>query len=485
MSINNTNTHLMTIQQVHDLISNGESQTLEFKKSLSLLKAALETICAFLNTSGGIVLIGVNQSGKIIGQEITDNTQQEIAKEIAKIEPFPSTIKVQYLPLENQKPKQIVIILATRGETVPYIYDDRAYYRNQSSTMRMPQSQYSKLLLERGMQTKNSWENQLTDNVIDDLDHEEIQRTIKIAINANRIDSEALDEPIEDLLMRLDLISDHRLTNAAMVLFAKSVKPNFSQCLIKMARFRGRDELGGFIDNQMIHGNAFHIMKSANDFIMRHLPVASFFDEEKLERIDKPLLPVLAIREALSNAISHRDYSILNASINLAIFDDRMEIWNNGTLPSSLTLEDLKKKHKSYPRNKNIARVFYLRRYVETWGTGTTKMVKLCREHGLSDPIFDEYSGGFSVVFTFKDTIGATQLDNVSLYLLSDRQKEIYRIIQERKAIGLVDILSALEHPPSDRMVRKDLDTLRQQGLIRLEGHGKNAKWAINLLKNQ
>ena len=280
--------------------------------------------------------------------------------------------------------------------------------------------------------------------------------------------------------MKFELTRNGKLTNAAMVLFAKSVAFYFPQCMIKMARFRGKTQLEGFIDNQMVDGNAFQIMKAANDFLMRHLPVASFFVDTQMERIDKPILPVLAIREALSNAICHKNYSIQNSAITLAIFDDRLEIWNCGTLPSSLNLEDLKHIHKSYPRNRTIARVFYLRRYIETWGTGTTKMIDLCRESNDPDPVFTEYSGGFAVTFYFKEPMGSpTVTHDITHDLLNSRQQEILSIIQKNHSISVPNILEKLISPPSDRMIRKDLDALRKRGLVELVGHGKSASWII------
>lgn len=472
----------ITIQKVHEIISTGESETLELKKSLTQLKPALETLCAFLNTSGGVILIGVSHVGKVVGQVITDNTQQEIANEIAKIEPFPASLDILYLPLCDNASKSVVYISVTRGSTVPYTYDNRAYYRNQSSTMRMPQTRYAQLLLERGIESQSSWETQLVKGGVAGLDFDEIMRTIKVAVNINRMDSEALNESIEDVLMRLELLKRGRISNAAMVLFSKSPGYVLPQCSIKMARFKGVTELTSFVDNQMVTGNVFHILKVANEFIMRHLSLASFFDNLRLERIDKPMLPVLAIREAICNAICHRDYSINNAVITLAIFEDRMEIWNNGTLPSSLNLEDLKKRHKSYPRNKVIAKVLYLRGYVETWGTGTTKMIKLCREHGIPDPIFDEYSGGFSVIFAFHNSSTANVVcaGEARLNVLTNRQEELYGILKKHKAIGMSDILLLLKAPPSDRMVRKDLDALRKRKLVSLHGYGKSSKWVIN-----
>ena len=232
----------------------------------------------------------------------------------------------------------------------------------------MSQHRYEQLIVAR-WQLNHSWESLLANASIDDLDHNEVRKTVSIAVDVNRLDSASLQDSVSEVLTKLELLEHGKITNAAMVLFAKSTSPGFSQCMIKMARFKGADKLGDFIDNQMVSGNSFEIMKAANEFVMRHLPVAGFFDENKLERIDKPLVPVLAIREALCNAICHRDYSVHNTSITLAIFDDKMEIWNNGVLTAPLTLEDLKKKHGSYPRNKKIARIFYLRKYVETWGT--------------------------------------------------------------------------------------------------------------------
>mgnify|MGYP006430285951 CR=1 FL=1 len=335
-------------------------------------------------------------------------------------------------------------------------------------------------MLERGARSDNSWDTQYVKNAnIDDLDEEEIKRTVKIAVNANRMDVEALSEPVEDVLMRLELIHDNKLTNAAMALFAKTVTPNFSQCLIKMARFRGESGTGEFIDNQMVHGNVFQIMKAANDFLMKHLPVASFFDESRLERIDKPLLPVLAIREALSNAICHRDYAIHNAAITLAIFDDRMEIWNNGSLPSSLTIDDLRKKHKSYPRNKKMAKVFYLRRYVETWGTGTTKMIELCRSNNVPEPVFEEYSGGLSVTFKFKEKIGFSSEKTDAPLAPKQRRKSIISLLQNSELLSAKEIYSELSINVSFRTLKTDLLALQKQGLIKQIGKGKNIVWRL------
>src|SRR5262249_39301042 len=131
---------------------------------------------------------------------------------------------------------------------------------------------------------------------------------------------------------------DREINHAALILFAKKTLLAYPQCHLKLARFRGQDMSGDFIDNKEFFGNAFRMLEEAANFISRHLPIPSSFEPNRFERIDKPTLPPLTVREALVNAICHRDDSDRSAAITLAIFDDRMEIWNNGKLPPTLNM---------------------------------------------------------------------------------------------------------------------------------------------------
>src|SRR5579872_555152 len=134
----------MNLQKIKILASRGESETLEFKKSTAQLFAAFETICAFLNGEGGVVLIGVTDDGKIIGQDVSDNTRQAIAHEIAKLEPA-TYIDIQYVRLKEGK--TVICIIVERGVHAPYVYDGRAFQRNQSTKIRMSQHRYEQLLI--------------------------------------------------------------------------------------------------------------------------------------------------------------------------------------------------------------------------------------------------------------------------------------------------------------------------------------------------
>ena len=469
---------LMDINQVTTFIRQGESPTVEFKKSTGQLKAAFETICAFLNGQGGIVVIGVKNDGQIVGQDVTDNTRQEIARDIKKIEP-PAQVDVHYVPTNNGK--FIIALEADSGKHAPYMYDARSYQRIQSSTGLMSQHLYEQLLVRRG-QLNHAWDAQIAKGYsIDSLDHEDIRRTVKGGIDKHRISIEVLNYDIDHILRNLELIRDDKLINAAVVLYAKDVRPDYSQCMIRLARFRGTDKSGDFIDNQRVYGNAFRIISAALEFTQRHLPIASFFEPGKIQRIDQPAIPQLALREALVNSIAHRDYTNHSTSISLAIFDDRLELWNNGILPPQLNIAALRQRHESYPRNKKIAAVFYDQGWVEGWGTGTTRMIGYCRENDTPEPEFEEYSGGFAVIFRFKESMGGMPQKKrpSGKGALSQRQNKILEILATEKELSVNDIYDQLDVIGSLRTVKADLSALKKLGLIEQVGSGKLSLWKL------
>ncbi len=464
----------MNIKQLKSLIAQGESETLEFKTSTAQLKAACETLCGYMNAKGGMVLIGVRNNGEIIGQDVTDNTRQEIANELRKFEPA-AQIAVDYVKVGD---RQVITMQVPAGKHSPYVYDGRPFERTQNSKGRMTQHHYEQLLVERG-QLNHSWEDYPAEGYdLDSLDHEEIHRTVAEGIYKNRIPASASKDDVKQILTRLKLLSEGKLKRAAIVLFAKEEFLDLPQCLIKMARFRGTDKLGDFIDNQRIEGHAFKLLESADAFLRRHLPIASFFKKDQFQRIDKPALPVFAVREALINALCHRDYSNRSGSISLAIFDTHIEIWNNGALPREIKLKDLKHHHESMPRNERIAKVFHARGLIETWGTGTNKMIDDCRAERIPDPEFKERTGGLVVIFKFKEPIGRTQ-PNVTVIepQLSARQEAIFDAIQKHGAMSTLQLLDILVNPPSRRMVRMELDYLRKIDLVEMEGYGRSALW--------
>ncbi|PCH55794.1 MAG: hypothetical protein COC15_03975 [Legionellales bacterium] len=469
----------MNIINIEQLVLQDESDTLEFKKSTSKLKEAAQTICAFANCKGGTVLIGVTPDLKIIGQEITDSTQQKIATIRQLFEPN-IPLNIEFIAINNTHKIIVIHVIYTQLHP-PYLFDGRAYKRVNSTTQRMPATSYQELLDLKRKEHVSNWEDFFTDKTdLYLLDHNLIKQTISIGIEANRIPGAAINESIEDILTnRLNVLKSGKLTNAAIILFGKEdsfVKP---QVFIKMARFMGNDKLGNIADNQQIYGNMFYILDRAQKFIAQHVPTRSYFKHDQYERIDKYILPVLAIREAIINALCHQDYSnaYSDPEVALAIYNNRLEIWNSGKLCPGITINDLKKSHASVRRNPNIAMVFYYRNLIEKWGTGTLKIMDLCREHNVPEPEFVEEFHGITIRMPFADPI-SSQLTYESE--LTSRQKEILVILGVQKSCSAQQLLSQISDNITARTLQRELKQLSYMGMIASSGGSKNIIWLIN-----
>jgi ATP-dependent DNA helicase RecG len=461
----------MNIQELTDLVKGGESEGAEFKKSTGQRTEGMRTVCAMLNGAGGFVLFGVTAGGKIVGQTVTTQTLEEIHNDLRRIEPpvFPD---VETVALDGGNS---VIAFRVPSGGGPYAYDGRAYMRNGPTTIVMPQAFYERKLLERN-HAVNRWENQQAEDVTpDDLDRAEITRTVDEAIRRGRMEDPGTRGRVE-LLTGLHLLRDGRLLNAAVVLFAKSAKllPHYPQCLLKMARFKGRDKTE-FLDNRQEYGNAFDLLVRGQRFLRDHLPVASRVIPGLFERADDPVYPPEALREALANAICHRDYAAGGGSVCLALYDDRLEIASTGPLPFGQTPADLMKPHPSRPWNPLIAAVFHRRGIIESWGRGTLRMAELTRRAGLLAPEIE--AGVGEVVIRFRPTKYVAP-ERVG-HDLSPLQRQLLQVLAEQGACSLGDILGHLPTGVSRRTVQDNLRLLLQLELVDLRGERRWARWML------
>jgi ATP-dependent DNA helicase RecG len=241
-----------------------------------------------------------------------------------------------------------------------------------------------------------------------------------------------------------------------------------------MARFRGAGKTE-FLDQRQIHGHALHLLEEAFQFLTRHLPVAGRIEPGLFERTDSPLFPPVALREALVNAFCHRDYSITGGSVSLAIYDDRLEIWSDGTLPFGLKIEDLKRDHLSRPRNPLIAEVFYRRGLIERWGRGTQKIVELCVQAGHPEPEFVEQAGAVGVRFLPSGYIAPHRV----AHDLTVRQRRILQALAGRTEVSFGELRSLAGPTVAVRTFRDDLMHLKRLGMVGLRGRGRGAVWFL------
>jgi len=473
----------MTLEEIKKIIEQGESTTVEFKKSTGVLKAAFETVCAFLNSDGGIIFIGVTDGGRIIGQEISDRTRQEIAHAMSEIEPpAQSKISIVYVPISAENDKKIIVIKVKVGQHIPYTFDSRAFHRVQSTSSKIPQHRYEQLIIERG-QLNHSWDNLFVVRyTINDLDQDLILSIVHEAINNQQLPASAIKDNIIKILERLRLVNDGKILNAAVVLFGKDLFPIYSQCQMKLARFKGINKRE-FLDSSYFYGNIFEMLNQGELFIKRHLPVAAKVVPGQFRRVETPIIPFDAIREALLNALCHRDYSIKEACVNIAIYADRMEIYSHGGLPPGVTIEKIKQGF-SKPRNGLIAEVLHKCGYIETWGRGIQNIIELCQEAGTPEPQFLADDLEFKVIFKFPYNIQPEVFNGEAptSQQLTTRQKDILKYLEQSNELSVGELKKYFKEDLSERTLNRELIVLKNMGLITSKGRTRNAVWLI--LKN-
>lgn len=462
----------MTRDEITDLVAQGESETLEFKKTTGERVEAAKTVCAMLNHRGGAVLIGVAKDGTVSGQQVGDSTIERLAEELQNIDPpvFPAIDRV---PMRDGK--TVLMIRVGRGAMRPYAHKNIPYRRVGNTTRRMTQEEYSQTLLER-MHNEERWENQPAVGwSIEDIDPGELRRTVLESIRMNRGDP-GTDDP-EELLLGMGLIKDGLLLRAAVALFGNNrrVAAEWTQCLVRVARFQGIDRTE-FRDNRQFRGNAFTLLTQAERFIQEHLPIAGRITPESFARVDEPLYPPLALREALANAFCHRDYTSGGGSVSVGIYDDRLEVTSIGPLHFGLTPELLFQSHESRPWNPLIANAFYRRGIIEQWGRGTIKMAELTEAAGLPRPEIEEGFDSVTVRFRPSRYIPPQRVGHD----LTERQQAILALLNDSQSgLPLRKILAHFEPDATRRQMQWDLSILRALNLVRSSGRGPAVRWQL------
>lgn len=380
---------------VKNVIAGAESGTVEFKETTGQLERGMETLCAFLNGAGGTVLFGVNDKGKIIGQEVSDKTKRDIAEAIRRIEPF-AAIDVSSIGIPGTNKNIIALSAEEQRYMRPFSYKGRAYQRIESVTSAMPQEKYNQFLMQRG--GAYGWEAMVNPELrIEDLDENTIMGAVRGGIRSGRLPEGTITEDIPVILEKLDLLHNGKLNNAAAVLFGRKFY-GYPQCLLRLARFKGTTK-EEFWDNQRVQGNIFELLDAAMAFFFKHLSLSGKI--EGLHREEELSVPYKALRECCINAYAHRFYHYPGSSVSIAIYDDRIEVTNSGAFPPDMPMERLLSTHDSQPHNPIIANTLYKSTLLESWGRGIKLMVDECRRVGIPDPEFHADGGFVWVVFHY------------------------------------------------------------------------------------
>ncbi|MDP3111417.1 MAG: ATP-binding protein [Thermodesulfovibrionales bacterium] len=286
-------------------------------------------------------------------------------------------------------------------------------------------------LREKGIVGRQAFDSAICeDSGLDDIDKEKVRRFLQTAKNQRNFPL-SLDAPIKDVLTHLNLLKSGKPTNAAVLLFGKNPHKYFLQAEVKCLHLSGTEVEKPFASYHIYNGDLFEQIDKSVAFVLDaiKLPVIQQVHTAQVKRPYE--IPVFAIHEAIVNAVAHRDYNT-TAGIQVMVFADRLEIWNSGSLPNQLSLEDLKKPHTSYPNNPLLAGVLYLANYVQKAGSGILEMVKQCKNQGLPEPVFKSIRGLEFRTILARDIFTESVLEKLGL---NERQLKAVKYVKEREKI--------------------------------------------------
>lgn len=343
----------------------------------------------------------------------------------------------------------------------------------------------------QNIEYKESWRDEWDDipvygATLDDIDRNAIDYFLQCSIKAGRMDESEANSSNEDVLRNLGLFTrEGELKNAAILLFGKHVGQFFPSAVFKIGRFH-TDE-SDLIIQDVIEGNLIQMASRVME-VLRTKYLLSPIHYEGLQRIEQLEIPDKALRELIYNAISHKAYN--GPAIQMRIYDRSIELWNYGLLPKELTPAVLMQKHSSYPRNHNIANVFYKAGFVESWGRGFKKIAEEFERASLPLPTIEENGGGVMAIIqrkTVDEVIAArdgnvgnmsvTNVGNVSVRKLSDRQRNIISMIEKNPFVTAKEMSVTMS--VTKRTIERNLSVLQKARIIRHEGRVNAGVWVI------
>jgi ATP-dependent DNA helicase RecG len=427
---------------------------LEFKTSLSDSRRIIETIAAMATRGGGTIVIGVRDDGSVVGANLGPGEQERVVQQV-----LANTDPRVYVSLDTPvvDGKPLLRITVPPGDG-PHLAFGRAFHRLGKATVAMSRDEYERRLLDR-LREAGGFERRLAEGVdASGLDAAAARQWFERA--RGRLEPGMKGEGALELVERLHLARAGHLTVGGVLLFATWPQGPFPQAVI-----RARVERGALVDSASLEGPLWRQIDEAVAFVARNLKVKT--EVGAAGRLERPELPLVAVREAVANAVAHRDYRS-TAPIQLVLTDQTLIVWNPGHFPPPITAALLRERHPSVPTNPLIARALYLAGYIEEWGTGSLRIIEAMVANGNPAPIFEG---------------GAEEGVRVTLPLVapvdpkSERARAALKRLKHGKTFTSRDYASAAR--VSVRTAGLDLKGLEGQGLVKRVGVGRATRWVL------
>lgn len=393
-----------------------ESQNIEYKQSWR--DEYLKWICGFANANGGSIFIGKDDDGKIIGIADSKKLLEDIPNKVKDV--LGILVDVNLHQTKQGNYLEIVV----EAYPFPVNYKGQYHYRSGSTKQELKGAALDKFLLQK---KGKRWDAVPIPNIkVTDLKQETFDFFRKRAFKSQRIEEDVLNDSNEHLIENLQLKENEYLKRAAILLFHSNPEKFVAGAYIKIGFFETDDDLK--YQNE-VHGNLFEQIETTMDLLFTKY-IKAIISYEGINRVEKFEYPKDAVREALLNAIAHKDYSG-GTPIQISVYSNKIIFWNEGQLPENWTAKTLTEKHASRPYNPDIANALFRSGYIESWGRGTIKIINECKKSGIPEPVFTYDSSDIYVEFR-KDIYNEKYLKTLDL---NDRQVKAVMYIKDKGKI--------------------------------------------------
>ncbi len=436
----------------------SESQNIEFK--VTWRDEYLKWICGFANAYGGTIFIGKDDAGNVADLKDAKKLMEEIPNKVR--DTLGILVDVNLCQAEQGKFIEIIV------EQYPYPvnYKGQYHYRSGSTKQELKGAALDKfLLLKKGKR----WDGVPVPNVsIKDFKQETFEFFRKRAFRSQRINEESLADSNEHLIENLQLKEGNFLKRASILLFHTNPERFITGAFIKIGYFETDYDLK-FQDE--IHGNLFEQIEKTMDLLFTKY-IKAPISYEGINRVETYEYPKDAVREALLNAIAHKDYSG-GVPIQISVYTDKIIIWNEGQLPENWTVKNLLEKHASRPYNPDIANALFRSGYIESWGRGTIKIINECKKAGIPEPVFTYDSSDISVEFR-KDIYNEKYMHSLDL-----NERQVKAVLYVKKKGRITNKEYQEINNTTDRTALRDLETLIEMNIIKRIGEKKGAYYEL------
>ncbi len=449
----------MKPEELKLLIAEGEGLTVEFKERFS--SRVLEDMVAFANGRGGQILLGVADDGKIKGEKLTNSLKSQIVSMARNCDPA--------IPVSVKQAGRVVVIGVAEGAEKPYSCSAGYYQRLDAVTQKMTQKEIKAIFRET------------VDRLFEDLPRKDCGlegisiKKIEAFLAESHTSFKITKKNLVSFLTSLGIYKDGMTNNAGVLMFAAKSEQFIRYSEVICGAFKGTDR-SYIYDRKDVRDDLLTQLNESMSFIQKQLNVRS--EIRGINRHDIYELPLDALREAVVNAIVHRDYSMRGTNIYVAVYDDRVEIESPGGFTAGVTKQNFGKT--SIRRNLILADLFHRMGKVERMGSGVRKMKGLMREAGLKPPVF-QADTFFRVIF-YRDPEYALKRvpEKVTVKVpekVTPNQRAILEACSQNTHVTIAEI--AVRIGISDRKTKANIAKLKAKGLIRRIGPDKGGHWEV------